>query len=183
MPDIADILGTRRATPAELLATFDALAPVVAEEMLGRWKGFEITTGHPMDGLLKASGWHGKLFASAEEVHPLLMHNQDRTELFAMDPGRLPLSQAGWVPRSDRLSRVVAASRFLLQTREPKARLRMVEYRGRPTATMIYDQRPIMDHFARVDARTVLGLMDMRGMPHPYAFALERDEDGPRLDL
>lgn len=183
MPDIADILRERRATPAALPVLFDALAPVAADEMLGRWKGFEVTTGHPMDGLLAASGWYGKLFASMEEVHPLLMHNQDRTALYAMDPGRLPLSLSGWVPRSERLSRVVAASRFLLRTREPRARLRMVEYRGRPTATMIYDQRPIMDHFARVDARTVLGLMDMRGMPHPYAFVLERDENGPRLDL
>ncbi|WP_191085812.1 DUF4334 domain-containing protein [Roseococcus microcysteis] len=183
MPDIAEILRERHATPAALPALFDALAPVAVEEMQGRWKGFEITTGHPMDGLLEASGWYGKLFASAEEVHPLLMHNQDRTEVFAMDPGRLPLSLAGWVPRAARLSRVVAASRLLLRTREPRARLRMVEYRGRPTATMIYDQIPVMDHFARVDANTMLGLMDMRGMPHPYAFVLERDEGGPRLDL
>jgi hypothetical protein len=52
--------------------------------------------------------------------------------------------------------------------------LRAVTYRGVTTAAMIYDHLPIIDCFRRIDAHTVLGLMDMRGTP-PFFFLLERD--------
>lgn len=54
------------------------------------------------------------------------------------------------------------------------ATLRAVEYRGVSTATMVYDKHPIFDHFRRVDAGTVLGLMDRKGEPAPLAFTLTR---------
>lgn len=54
------------------------------------------------------------------------------------------------------------------------ATLRTVEYRGVSTATMVYDKHPIFDHFRRVDADTVLGLMDRKGEPAPLAFFLTR---------
>ena len=54
------------------------------------------------------------------------------------------------------------------------ATLRMVEYRGVVTATMVYDRHPVFDHFRRVDDDTVLGVMDRKGedradglLPHP----------------
>jgi hypothetical protein len=53
------------------------------------------------------------------------------------------------------------------------ASLRMVEYRGVVTATMVYDRRPIFDHFRRVDADTVIGVMDQKGSP-PLVFFLRR---------
>ncbi len=43
----------------EALALFDTLDAVRAEEITGRWAGRELGTGHRLDGLLKASGWHG----------------------------------------------------------------------------------------------------------------------------
>ncbi len=54
------------------------------------------------------------------------------------------------------------------------ATLRTVEYRGVSTATMVYDKHPIFDHFRRVDADTMLGLMDRKGEPAPLAFTLTR---------
>lgn len=54
------------------------------------------------------------------------------------------------------------------------ATLRMVEYRGVSTATMVYDKHPIFDHFRRVDDDTVLGLMDRKGEDAPLAFTLRR---------
>ena len=39
---------------------------------------------------------------------------------------------------------------------------------------MIYDGLPILDHFRAVDAATLLGLMDLRGMAQPYFFVLRR---------
>lgn len=54
------------------------------------------------------------------------------------------------------------------------AQLRMVEYRGVVTATMVYDRHPILDHFRRVTADTVLGAMDRKGEDAPLLFALTR---------
>ncbi|MCA9716303.1 MAG: DUF4334 domain-containing protein [Myxococcales bacterium] len=54
------------------------------------------------------------------------------------------------------------------------ASLRMVQYRGPATATMIYDKHPIFDHFRRIDDDTVLGVMDRKGDAAPLFFFLRR---------
>ena len=54
------------------------------------------------------------------------------------------------------------------------ATLRRVEYRGVSTATMVYDQHPVFDHFRRVDADTVIGAMDRKGEDAPLVFFLRR---------
>jgi hypothetical protein len=40
---------------------------------------------------------------------------------------------------------------------------------------MIYDDKPIIDHFRREGADTLLGLMDLRGMARPFFFRLRRE--------
>jgi hypothetical protein len=73
------------------------------------------------------------------------------------------------------LARVVRMSLPLFATRRSRARLRMTSYRGRVTATMIYDSVPIIDVFRRVDTDTVLGLVDWKGMRQPFFFLLRRE--------
>ena len=65
--------------------------------------------------------------------------------------------------------------RVVVQTDQPKARLRMTAYRGVVSATMIYDSLPINDIFRKVDDDTVLGVMDVRFTPHPFIFILRRE--------
>jgi hypothetical protein len=65
--------------------------------------------------------------------------------------------------------------RPLLYTSRPKARLRTVEHRGVHTAAMVYDALPIIDVFRRATPDTLLGLMDLRGLPRPFFFLLRRD--------
>jgi hypothetical protein len=55
-----------------------------------------------------------------------------------------------------------------------KATLRMVSYRGTPTATMIYDRHPIFDHFRKVGDDVVMGVMDRKGDAAPLCFWLRR---------
>jgi hypothetical protein len=43
------------------------------------------------------------------------------------------------------------------------------------TAAMLYDRLPIVDVFRRLDATTLLGLMDARGIPQPFFFRLTRE--------
>jgi hypothetical protein len=55
-----------------------------------------------------------------------------------------------------------------------QASLRAVEYRGVVTATMVYDQQPIFDHFRRITNDVVLGVMDRKGEEMPLFFWLSR---------
>lgn len=54
------------------------------------------------------------------------------------------------------------------------AQLREVVYRGISTATMVYDNQPIFDHFRYIDDNTVLGIMDRKGDETPLFFFLQR---------
>lgn len=164
-----------RTTTERALALFDSLPAVRAGEILGQWRGRELATGHPMDGVLEGSGWYGKRFDSVEKAHPLLMSSGGR--LWSMEPRRAPMKLASAMPRSlaATAGAVVAALAPLLRTDRPRARLRDLEYRGIVSAAMIYDHLPIIDSFRRVDADTLLGAMDLRGLRTPYFFVLARD--------
>ncbi|MFF0544939.1 DUF4334 domain-containing protein [Nocardia thailandica] len=163
-------------TREQALALFDRLPAVSAAELTGRWHGRELATGHPMDGLLDASGWYGKQFDGPDSVHPLLFGDPS-AGIYAVDPRRIPLGLADRAPaplvaRGRGLMRVLEPA---LRTRRYRARLRDIEFRGEVTAAMIYDHLPIIDVFRRVDETTLLGLMDFRDRPAPYFFILERD--------
>ena len=60
------------ASTEEALKFFDELESVNLEFMIGRWQGYEFPTNQPVDGLLEVSGWYGKEFVDADQVHPLL---------------------------------------------------------------------------------------------------------------
>lgn len=163
-------------SPPRALEIFDSLPAVSIEEMYGRWAGSEAPTDNPLDGLLGAYGWRGKRFTSAEEVDPLIFGRGGKP--FAVDPAVIPVRQVLRIPRLAHHPAVVAVGRLclpLLKARRPKARLRMVVYRGVATATMIYDSQPINDHFRRLDENTLLGAMDLRGMAEPFFFLLRRE--------
>jgi hypothetical protein len=164
-------------TTADALALFDGLDAVGLDFMPGTWRGTSFRTGHPLDGVLEAYRWQGKRFDTPEDVHPLVFRT--------LAGGTLCL-RAGLAPLAIRLLeacpplRTTAAGMAaqlvlpLLATRRAAARLRMTVYRGVPTATMIYDTAPINDVFRKVDADTVLGVMDMKGRAQPFFFVLRR---------
>jgi hypothetical protein len=166
------------ATPEQAMAFFDSLPAMSVEELLGAWKGSEIRTGYPLEGLLQAFGWHGKRFDSPEAVHPLVMGRPGA--LFTLDPVWMPI---GFVREHHALFRSAAVGALargvmgLFSTREPRAQLRLTEFRGVTTATMVYDALPINDVFRKVDGDTALGVMDVRGdvAPEMYFFALRRE--------
>jgi len=163
-------------TTAEALALFDELEPVDLNFMLGRWQGSEYPTGHPMDGLLIALNWYGKEFVAPDTVHPLLfLDNSGQIMKIAPNPLIMNLALKVPIPRSDALKPVYTLLNSLQKTDESQARLRMVEYRGKTSATMIYDYLPIHDVFRKIDDRTVLGLMDYKASRQPYFFQLSRE--------
>ncbi|WP_141013968.1 DUF4334 domain-containing protein [Nocardioides sambongensis] len=154
---------------------FDRLPGLRAVELGGRWRGRELATGHPMDGLLEATGWYGKQFDDVDHVHPLLFATAGG--IVPVDPRWAPMGLAGRVPTSAvaRARPAIDLLRPVLRTRRHRARLREVHHRGVVTAAMVYDHLPIIDTFRRVDDDTLLGVMDLRTHPEPYFFVLERD--------
>lgn len=177
---LADVLPEAPATTADALALFDAAPAVTPDDMIGTWQGAEMPTGHPLDGMLAASGWWGKQFVDGETVHPLLFPTCDGAALWAVNP-LLAFSGIGLATRIPALKRrnhigLINAVSPVLRTRSPKARLRTTRYRGVDTATMVYDQLPVNDVFRKLNADSVIGAMDLRGSRAPYFFVLTRNE-------
>lgn len=172
------IITAGRATSQEALALFDSLPAVSVNFMLGNWTGSGLHTDHPMDGLLEAYHWHGKRFESPEEVHPLVFKTVSGATR-SINPGLmgsvLNLAASTPMPKSPLIGRSFQLLTPLMRTSKSRARLRMVDYRGKSSATMVYDQLPINDTFRKVDEHTVLGLMDLKGMQQPFFFILRRE--------
>jgi len=163
-------------TTQAALAFFDSLPPVEIATMIGSWRGKGVETGHPLDGLLELFGWHGKRFTGPDGAHPLVFE-QTKGAVFNVNPAMIPVAFVVRHPdllRHPLARQLFRASRVVLQTEQPKARLRMTEYRGVLSATMIYDALPINDVFRKVDDDTVLGVMDLRFTPQPFFFVLRR---------
>jgi len=163
-------------TSSTALALFDQLAPVTPAELLGNWRGQGLATGHPLDGVLEAWHWHGKRFLSAEAVHPLVFAAAGG-RLISVDPSWVPMTllRAPWVGRLAPLGVLAPWLLPLLATGKPRARLRQLCYRDRLSCAMVYDNLPIIDIFRRLDANSLLGLMDARGLEQPFFFTLQRE--------
>lgn len=160
----------------EALRLFDHLPEVPLAALQGPWRGVGIPTGHPLDGMLEAFGWYGKAFDDSETVFPLLFRDEAAGKPFAIDPKHLPLRLAARLrlQRSRAAQAAFRAARVALRTTRPTARLRLMAYRGKTSAAMLYDSLPIHDVFRQVDADCVLGLMDCRYFEVPLFFTLYR---------
>lgn len=159
----------------EALAIFDGLETVDADFMLGAWRGDGFPTQHRLDGVLETYHWHGKRFESQERVHPLVFTTITGGTV-NVNPALAPLGLINRlpVPKTAVMGRLFQLCLPLLCTRRPRARLRMIEHRGRVTAAMLYDDLPINDVFRKVDDNTLLGIMDLKGMTQPLFFVLRR---------
>ncbi len=175
-------LNAGKTSTEEALAIFDSLEPVDTSFMLGAWKGAGFPTGHSLDGLLEAYHWHGKRFESLEDVHPLVfstLHGRTTcvNPLLVMPVigmlnrllPRLPFLKSRF------LGRTFQVCLPLFTTRRSQARLRLMSYRGKSSATMIYDNFPVNDMFRKADENTVLGLMDLKRVKQPLFFVLRRE--------
>jgi hypothetical protein len=173
---LRDLANKNSMNTEEALNFFDALPTVEIDTIIGRWRGTELSTGHPLDGILKTLGWYGKEFIDRDHVHPLLFADKKGT-LFSLDPKRLPVNLVLKVPipRHDLVRQALLAAQPLLQTHQAKARIRMLEYRGKISASMIYDNLPICDIFRLINHDTLLGVMDLKGMEQPFFFKLHRE--------
>ncbi|TCT16234.1 GXWXG protein [Natranaerovirga pectinivora] len=170
----------------EAFKFYDKLEPVSNKEMLGRWRGKEVSSGHPMDGILTICPWYGKEFIDEETVHPLVFKER-KGNLFFINPDRI-FKYYDIVLKSKMLKKILNSKKTVnrhqydcilkrFKTKRSKARLRQVEYRGKVSAAMVYDSLPIIDVFRKIDDYTLLGVMDMKGNFNDlgYFFILKRE--------
>jgi hypothetical protein len=118
---------------AELDALWAVLTPASIDFMLGEWAGGEFQTGHKANGFMKRLNWFGKTFNSASDAKPLVCLDAD----------------------GNKFSNTEAMN--------GEASLWLEEFRGEVTATMVYDGKPVHDHFKVVDDKTVMGIMNGKG--------------------
>ncbi|MCX2712651.1 DUF4334 domain-containing protein [Mycolicibacterium sp. J2] len=118
---------------AELDDFWSTLPPADIEFMLGEWKGGEFQTGHKANGFMKRLNWFGKTFNSVTDAKPLVCLDAD----------------------GNKFSNTEAMN--------GEASLWLEEFRGEATATMVYDGKPVHDHFKVIDDNAVLGIMNGKG--------------------
>lgn len=123
---------TEGVSPAELDELWAQLDVVRAHDILGEWKGAAFRTSHPLCRGLDQSRWYGKTFESVSTAKPLICRAEDGTLYSNTELGG------------------------------GDASLWNIEFRGEVTATMVYDGRPIFDHFKRLDETTLMGIMNGR---------------------
>jgi hypothetical protein len=163
---------------------FRHLSPVEPAELVGLWEGRGIATGHPLDGVLENLGWFGKRFTEDMRADALLFRSGER-RLTAIDPSPIPL---GLALHFHRLGRTPAARNLFsylqrrLSARATVASLRLLPLEGVLSAAMVYDRKPIIDHFRQVGPDKLMGMMVIDGDARRYFFELERVKDSPVLD-
>ncbi|WP_082097322.1 alcohol dehydrogenase catalytic domain-containing protein [Demequina silvatica] len=149
---VRGIAAAGRGDSAVLAALWDVLPPARADDLRGLWRGTGIDTGHRIHATLAGAAWFGKNFASDRAVQPIVCRDPDG----ALVADAALAGGGAWLSDS--------------------------VHRGRVTATMTYDSRPVHDHFVRVDADTLLGVMAGRGARDgdvDYYFLLEREPGDP----
>lgn len=115
---------------SELDEFWATLPPAGLQFMLGEWQGGEFQTGHKANGFMKRLNWFGKTFHSADDAKPLVCLDAD----------------------GNKFSNTEAMN--------GEASLWLEEFRGEATASMVYDGRPVHDHFKVIDDNAVLGIMN-----------------------
>jgi hypothetical protein len=164
MVTFSEAVKAGKVTLEEAEQLFDSLPAVKPEELRGLWKGESFATGSPLDGGLEKSGWYGKEFIDNDNVHPLVFKSNNNGRFNVKPAKAFQLRNGEYLPdmQSD------------VETDKPTARIRVVEYRGVPTASMIYNEHPVIDSFRKVDENTVLGSMENPELLVPYFFVLRR---------
>lgn len=136
--------------PGELDALWSDLDIVSVASILGSWRGFAFRSGHPVELVLAANRWHGKRFLALDDAKPLICRTDDGDLYSDTASGR------------------------------GEASLWNIEFRGEVTAAMVYDGMAVVDHFKRVDERTLMGVMNGKAGvvfagDHLFYFGLERE--------
>lgn len=157
---------------------FRSLQSVPPAEMIGLWEGEGMPSGHPLDGVLENLDWFGKRFHADMRADALLFRTRPG-RLIAVEPARVPLRLALRFASFGRTRMARNGFSHLIKSLRAKGRtasLRLEELDGVQSAAMVYDRQPIVDHFRRLGADDVVGMMTVTGEARRYFFRLRKVE-------
>lgn len=155
---------------------FRSLQPVQPAEMIGLWEGEGLPSGHPLDGVLENLRWFGKRFHADMRADALLFRTGPG-RLIAVEPAMVPLRLALRFASFGRTRMARNGFSHLVKTLRAKGRtasLRQEALDGVQSAAMVYDRQPIIDHFRRLGADDVVGMMIVEGETRRYFFRLRK---------
>lgn len=172
-----DVVAAGKVTQEDAFAVFDSLPAVEIDNITtGLWKGDSFPPGAGPDDKLVQSGWYGKEFKGENEVNPLVFHKDGGSgERFVAKPVKVMAMVAQGIRPP--------AQQSECETQGPDARLRAIRHRGVVTASMVYNEMPIIDHFRQVDEDTLLGVMDNILRPGPSYFFVLRRQGGAKATI
>jgi hypothetical protein len=124
---------TEQIADGELDDFWATLEPAGIDFMIGEWRGGEFDTGHRANGFMNRLNWFGKTFVTAADAKPLV----------CLDA------------KGNKFSDTEAMN--------GEASLWLEEFRGEVVGTMVYDGRPVHDHFKKIDDNAMLGIMNGKG--------------------
>lgn len=81
-------------SPSYIDSVFCDLKPILPEQLLGKWDGFVLCTGHPFEIELEKFNWFGHTFDSTKDVAPLFISRDGRRVPYE-DWGRASVSLLG----------------------------------------------------------------------------------------
>ncbi|KAJ7741272.1 hypothetical protein B0H16DRAFT_1464469 [Mycena metata] len=130
-----------------------------------------------------------KIFDQLKPIEPsFLMGEWEGGDFNTGHPASESLKKLNWVGKTFRTENDVdpimvrgeGGERTFLEM-YGHAQVREVKFRGVVSAAMVYDTRPIIDHFRYVDEETVAGMMDVKDAPAGYHFHLTRLRTGSKM--
>jgi hypothetical protein len=138
----------------EVLAIIRSGEACPAERLMPLFDELEPISAEEMIGT-----WHGGLFDGGTGPDPINWYGKKFDSASHVEP-LLARAQDGSIYAFDKMG---------------AAQLREVAFHGKVSASLIYDEHPIMDYFRKVTDDIVLGLGDQKGKPTDFFFHLTRD--------
>jgi hypothetical protein len=166
---------------ADVLARFSQLPAVDPREMIGLWRGRGIPTSHPLDGVLENLDWFGKRFRADMRADALLFTAGER-RLVPLNPAYVPLRLAlrlSGFGRSRAARNLFSHLKLRFRAEDTVASLKTLSFQGALSAAMVYDKQPIVDHFRKIDADHLMGVMTVEEDDRLYFFELSKLDEAP----
>lgn len=102
--------------PSHIDGVFCDLKPIQPEELMGKWNGFVLSTGHPFETELQKFNWFGHTFDSTEDVAPLVVSRNGKRVQYE-EWGRASVRLLEISVRDKRKCRTLAEPIYLPATR------------------------------------------------------------------
>lgn len=172
--NLEEYLLEKIATRRDAFHFYDELDTVDISRMKGLWIRKKLPKASWFSESFSEINWYGKEFISSHSGYPLVMEKRNK-ERYYLNPSALT-----FLPLRQGFTLLYKPSFLLfsplLRTKRPKAVLEMTEYRGKVSATLLYERQDIKDIYRKIDDQTLFGITEFGNSGKQASFfLLEKD--------